>query len=154
MRRVRNGLVKGGTRENRPPPGVEKACLFLKKKSGERNVVCSEEGIHGSRKKGESCPLSQASMGTTDSTQICQGSCFFTEKVFPSVKSTVQSPGLDHLEVFRVSQRERSLEARLLVQIVNQAGKCSISPASSCHLEMSSRKEQPLYHRGYKRNRD
>src|SRR6266568_1714420 len=82
MRRVRNGRVKGGTRENRPPPGVEKACLFLKKKSGERNVVCSEEGIHGSRKKGESCPLSQASMGTTDSTQICQGSCFLPRKYF------------------------------------------------------------------------
>src|SRR6266705_4140114 len=78
---------------------------------------------------------------------------FFSENAFLSLNLIRVQSGLRSLGIFRVSQHERSLEARLLVQIVNQAGKCGISPASSCHLEMSSRKEQPLYHRGYKRNR-
>src|SRR5207245_10914397 len=77
-----------------------------------------------------------------------------SEHMFPSLNWIRAQSGLRSLGIFRVSLHERSLEARLLVQIVNRAGKCDISPASYCHLEMSIRKEQPLYHRRYKRNRD
>ena len=40
----------------------------------------------------------------------------------------------------------------MFVQIVNDAGKGGISAAPYCHLKMSSRKDRPVYHRGYKRN--
>jgi hypothetical protein len=79
----------------------------------------------------------------------------FSENVFLSVKWIRGQFGLGSLGgFFRVSQRERSLKARLLVQIVNQAGKCGMSLASQCHPEMSSRNVPPLYHRGYKRDSD
>src|SRR5437899_12365721 len=55
-------------------------------------------------------------------------------------------------EFFADPSTKSPLRLRVFVKIVNDAGKGGISAAPYCHLKMSSRKDRPVYHRGYKRN--
>ena len=77
------------------------------------------------------------------------------ENVFLSIKWIRPQSGFGSLGDFFPDPSTKSpLRLRLFVQIVIDAGKCGISAAPYCHLKMSSRKDRPVYHRGYKRNRD